>query len=125
MLVSSLRLLPVFLLAGALAIAGCKQDIGERCEQNSDCASGICGEGGPPGMTSAMGKRCVATLTTPAPQTDAMQNQIDAGEASDVASSEASETSPSDASEAGGPETSSTDGASEAPVVSTEAGAGG
>jgi hypothetical protein len=129
--------LPVLLLAGALAIAGCKQDIGERCEQNSDCASGVCGEGGPPGMTSAMGKKCVASLTPPPPQVDAMQNQSDAGEGVDVASSDASEASSSDAREAtssdlsgagaetGGPETSSSDGASEAHEASTEAGAGG
>jgi hypothetical protein len=29
------------------AIAGCKQGIGERCQQNSDCASGICSSSPP------------------------------------------------------------------------------
>ena len=28
-------------------IAGCKQGIGERCQQNSDCASGICSKSDP------------------------------------------------------------------------------
>jgi hypothetical protein len=128
MLASSIRVrlaaaLPVLLLAGSLALAGCKQDIGERCEQNSDCASGVCGEGGPPGMTSAMGKKCVATLSIPAPQTDGMQNQSDAAsEASEASSSDA----PQSGADTGGPDTSSaSDGASGAAEVSTEAGAGG
>jgi hypothetical protein len=30
------------LLALVLAAAGCKQGIGDRCEQPSDCASGMC-----------------------------------------------------------------------------------
>ena len=28
-------------------IAGCKQGIGERCQQDSDCASGICSKSDP------------------------------------------------------------------------------
>jgi hypothetical protein len=34
-------------LPAALLIAGCKQDIGERCQVNSDCASGICSRSDP------------------------------------------------------------------------------
>jgi hypothetical protein len=26
------------------AAAGCRQDIGDRCQRNSDCASGICSD---------------------------------------------------------------------------------
>jgi hypothetical protein len=62
-----LRSLAALLALGSLALAGCKQDVGERCEQNSDCASGICGPGGAQGMASAAGKLCVATLETPTP----------------------------------------------------------
>lgn len=29
------------------AVAGCKQGIGERCQQNSDCASGVCSSSDP------------------------------------------------------------------------------
>ena len=29
------------------AVAGCKQGIGERCQQDSDCASGICSKSDP------------------------------------------------------------------------------
>lgn len=46
------------LAVGSLALVGCKQGIGARCEQNTDCASGICGDGAD--MASAAGKKCVA-----------------------------------------------------------------
>ena len=37
------RLPPILLaLVLVLAAAGCKQGIGDRCEQNSDCSSGMC-----------------------------------------------------------------------------------
>lgn len=29
------------------AVAGCRQGIGERCQQDSDCASGICSKSDP------------------------------------------------------------------------------
>jgi hypothetical protein len=39
--------LVVFLFACALlgGAAGCKQGLGDRCEQNSDCSSGFCAGG--------------------------------------------------------------------------------
>jgi len=40
-----------------LAFAGCKQDLGERCEQGDDCASGYCG-GVTSGAVSAEGMKC-------------------------------------------------------------------
>jgi hypothetical protein len=49
----------VVTLALALAGLGCKQGFAERCEQNSDCSSGICSTMmGPP---SAEGGRCCAS----------------------------------------------------------------
>ncbi|HVU50607.1 MAG TPA: hypothetical protein VHL80_07955 [Polyangia bacterium] len=65
------------LALGALALTGCKQDIGERCEQNSDCSSGLCGDGAD--MASAQGKKCVSTLTPPMNQTDASDAPVDLG----------------------------------------------
>jgi hypothetical protein len=38
-------LLAGVLLAALAAMAGCKQGVGDRCEQASDCASGICNGG--------------------------------------------------------------------------------
>jgi hypothetical protein len=35
------------LFAVVPVIAGCKQGIGERCQQDSDCASGICSKSDP------------------------------------------------------------------------------
>jgi hypothetical protein len=58
---------PSWLLAGcgwlalSLLVAGCKQDVGERCEYDGDCYSGICGNPGPNGkcvggdMTEGLG----------------------------------------------------------------------
>jgi hypothetical protein len=37
----------IALFALVLPAAGCKQGIGERCQQNSDCASGICSQSDP------------------------------------------------------------------------------
>jgi hypothetical protein len=93
---------------GALSLAGCKQDVGDRCEQNSDCSSGICGDGQP--MTSATGKRCQATL--PAPPTEMDATVVDASDAaadasdaaadaSDAAADASDAVSSSDATEAG------------------------
>jgi hypothetical protein len=58
------RLAPLALVLGSLALGGCKQDIGERCQQGSDCSSGYCNMSsgsffgnmdlvctGPPGLT--------------------------------------------------------------------------
>jgi hypothetical protein len=40
-----LALLAALASALVLGAGGCKQDVGERCEQNSDCASGVCSPG--------------------------------------------------------------------------------
>lgn len=57
------HLVSALILTAAFSLVGCKQSNGERCEIDSDCASGICGPSGAPvGMTSAAGLRCVATL---------------------------------------------------------------
>jgi hypothetical protein len=44
----------------SLLVVGCKQDIGERCEQDSDCHSGLCSQTG----ASAQGGVCQDTLPT-------------------------------------------------------------
>jgi hypothetical protein len=112
-----LRLIAVLVSFGSLALAGCKQDIGGRCEQNSDCASGVCGDG-QGGVTSAMGRQCVAAIAAPpivspdasaeAPEGgDAAEvgDGGDGGEAGDVAadlaSGETAEAGPPDGAEAG------------------------
>jgi hypothetical protein len=48
------------LFAAALAVVGgaCKQSVGDRCEQNTDCASGVCSLNG----AGATGGRCCASL---------------------------------------------------------------
>jgi hypothetical protein len=49
-------------LACGLSSLGCKQGLGQRCEQNSDCESGVCTYNG---LTSAMGGTCRATKGAP------------------------------------------------------------
>jgi hypothetical protein len=83
------------LALGALFVLGCKQDIGERCEQNSDCSSGLCTV---MGATSAMGGVCTtgvtsepvsdaATTTTTDAAADATSDgATDAAETGDVSS---------------------------------------
>jgi hypothetical protein len=78
------RLVAALLSLGALALAGCKQDLGQRCEQNSDCKSGFCGDGAD--MASAQGKQCVAVLggpplptPTPTPSDGGEDADADAG----------------------------------------------
>jgi hypothetical protein len=112
---SKARLAIVFLL-GSLALGGCKQDIGERCEQNSDCSSGICGNGGP-GMTMANARTCSPSLPTLVPFTDAsFPSDGGAGDA-DAALDGAGST---DATE-GGAETAPSEGGAE--TAPSEAGA--
>ena len=59
----------------SLLVVGCKQDVGERCEQNSDCASGLCTDmsqgASAPGI-------CEATLPT-GTTSDAATSFPDAG----------------------------------------------
>ena len=59
------RSLAAFALGSLLLFAGCKQDIGERCEQPSDCASGWCaGDNMPIGMAGVVGKTCTPGRVT-------------------------------------------------------------
>lgn len=54
-----MRRFPVLLASSILSAflsVGCKQDLGERCEQNSDCSSGYCNGSG--NRTSAEGGKC-------------------------------------------------------------------
>jgi hypothetical protein len=37
----------LFAAVSVIPGAGCKQGIGERCQQNSDCSSGICSKSDP------------------------------------------------------------------------------
>jgi hypothetical protein len=135
----------------ALCTAGCKQDNGERCEQPSDCSSGICGYDTTGGMTSAMGKMCQATISAPgsttptdasamsdAPSSDAT-NAADVGDggshadasdaatltdASDAGTSDAPETRSTDASDGAAAETGGDASGSDG-AVDAAAGAGG
>jgi len=59
------RLLAAFALGSLLLFAGCKQDVGERCESASDCASGFCGgDNSVVGTASAIGKTCTPGRVT-------------------------------------------------------------
>jgi hypothetical protein len=78
-----LRSMAAMLALGSLALAGCKQGIGGRCEQNSDCASGICGDGTSGGAVSAAGRQCSATLGGGGAGTSG-SNMMDASEDADV-----------------------------------------
>jgi len=59
-----------FVLSAA-ALAGCKQDIGERCEQGSDCSSGYCDYTTVGQMTSAAGRVCTGSSAPPGEVSDA------------------------------------------------------
>ena len=37
----------LFAVVALVPVAGCKQGLGERCQQDSDCASGICSKSDP------------------------------------------------------------------------------
>ena len=52
-------------IAVALAVggAGCKQGIGDRCEQNSDCSSGLCSQQGV-ATTANMSGVCLPSNST-------------------------------------------------------------
>jgi hypothetical protein len=78
----------VFLSAAAV---GCKQDIGERCELGSDCASGYCNYSTASiVMTSAQGRVCTGALPPfmspdAGPATMSSPDARDASEAGDGA----------------------------------------
>jgi hypothetical protein len=132
-LVDSLAL--AVLALASLALVGCKQDIGQRCEQGSDCASGYCG-GSPLGMVSVMGRVCTPPPTA-GPISDA--GAADAPAPVDDAASDAGSDGASDgASDAAGGEVAPPEGGADvleagaeawgadgAVDVLTEAGAGG
>jgi hypothetical protein len=105
------RLAALALALGSLAVVGCKQDLGERCEQGSDCASGFCAGSTASMMTMAMGRVCTGPPTaTPVvdsgSQEDAAVDAADAGgDAADGAALETGfEVSAPDAHEAGASE---------------------
>jgi hypothetical protein len=83
--------------ACGLSSLACKQDLNERCEQHSDCASGYCRGAG---TTSAMGGTCQTGPSTPdastpidATTTDAPRDVAsDASDAADATSSDAPQT---------------------------------
>jgi hypothetical protein len=137
------HLVSALVLAAAFSVAGCKQSNGERCEIDSDCASGICGPSGAAvGMTSAAGLRCVAMLgggtvidagtdggndaAADAPADGAASDVgTDAGDASfDVSTEAGSDGAGSDVtgSDAGGTDGASADGATDAAADGAAAG---
>ncbi|HVR00976.1 MAG TPA: hypothetical protein VMT47_02490 [Polyangia bacterium] len=125
-LVDSLAL--AVLALASLALVGCKQDIGQRCEQGSDCSSGYCGDS-PLGMVSVMGRVCTPPPTAgpisdagaAADATDAPTPAEDA--ASDAGSDDASDAGSDDASDAAGGEASPHDGGADVLEAGAEAGA--
>ena len=54
-------LLAAALTAGVSTLAGCKQEVGEKCEINTDCTTGICNKDG----------RCSSTTNEPEQHLDA------------------------------------------------------
>jgi hypothetical protein len=55
-----------FLIAWcAVAAAGCRQGLGERCQVNSDCVSGICSESAPKVCVSMSGQNDQIDATVP------------------------------------------------------------
>ena len=100
----------------SFVLAGCKQDVGERCEQGSDCSSGYCG-GEQGGEVSVQGRVCtngpegamILDAATPADtataadaRPDAAADGVDASEVGDGAGE--------------GHATDASDGAREAPA---------
>jgi hypothetical protein len=94
------RSLAVFVLGSLLMFVGCKQDVGERCERSSDCASGYCGgDNSDVGIVSAAGKTCTPGRVivtpdagTPPPDTGTGQTGDAAAERSDSGDALAAET---------------------------------
>jgi hypothetical protein len=104
--VSSPLLALSVVLGLALASVGCKQDLGERCEQPSDCASGYCGGNSTSGQTNAVGKMCSAGPNVLVPgdagaTPDAVPADDASPDASDAAKADAASSDTSDARDAG------------------------
>jgi hypothetical protein len=92
------------LIALVLAVAGCKQGIGGRCEINSDCSSGRCSRNG-----AGMNGICLETTSpvdTGVPPVDTGVDMGTADAEQDAAALDAQEAGAgaSDAQEAGAPE---------------------
>jgi hypothetical protein len=93
-------LLIALVALAAVGAAGCKQGIGERCEQGSDCASGFCNQnqgaftGGQQGLvcTGPPGSNMMMSMDATSGE-DASDAASAAGEAGDVSSPETSEVS--------------------------------
>jgi hypothetical protein len=124
------HLVPALVLTAAFSLAGCKQSNGERCEIDSDCASGICGPSGAAvGMTSAAGLRCVAMLGGGTVIDAGTGGGSDAADAPvDGAGAEAgtdAETDGGDASTEAGADAAATDGLPSADGATDGAAAGG
>jgi hypothetical protein len=99
------RLAAVLLFASPVLLTACGQDVGERCEQNSDCSSGYCSTG--TANVSATGGICLSGPTQP--QVDPLP---DAGtpDASPVVDAHADVTADAaDASDAAGGDAPATD----------------
>jgi hypothetical protein len=88
-------------LACGLSSIACKQDIGERCERNSDCDSGYCRSA--PSLTAAVGGTCqtgpsVPDAATPVDRVDAANDGArDATDATDAADATVDAMTPVDA----------------------------
>jgi hypothetical protein len=95
----------------ALALLGCKQDIGQRCEQGSDCSSGYCGNS-TLGMVSVMGRVC-----TPPPTAGLFPDSGTAGDAADASTEvgDAASDSTSDGPSDDAADSASDGGSGEAP----------
>jgi hypothetical protein len=109
----------VGLALASLLVVGCKQDIGERCEQDSDCNSGLCTLTG----ASAMGGICttgVVLIDAAAPPDTAVATDArdGAADAADARAEAGGETSPEDGGQESRPEAGAETGGAEldAPV---------
>jgi hypothetical protein len=109
------------LLLAALAAVGCKQGVGDRCEQNSDCSSGICNNG------NGAGSNGICADSTTGTGTGGSGGGAGAGGSGGTSDGAAgSSGDAADAPGAGGASgaggSSATDGAADVPTI-TEAGA--
>ena len=110
------------------AAVGCKQDIGERCEQGSDCSSGYCNYSTGSIMTNAQGRVCTGALPPfmSTPQ-DAATNVPDANMTPADASGDLATPSSDARGDVSTPDavTPATDAPAEAPSDATEPDTGG
>lgn len=92
----------IVMLSSAILAFGCKQELGDRCVQNSDCASGICVgasvQGGHCASTSTVGTGSDAATATGGSSGQAGQGAGGEGGAAGSMSSGGPGGGPSDAS---------------------------